>query len=314
MPSPMQPIAHPGGIEVTVAPVRRRGQGVALLFALRPKQWLKNLIVLAPLVFSRELASLGATGAALGAFAVFCGLASGVYLFNDLRDVEADRKHPRKRFRPLPAGELSPAVAVAAGVFLLSGSLLAALALEPVLALIGALYLAVNVAYTLVLKRVVLLDVFAVSSGFVLRATAGGVVVGVIISPWLFLCTLFLSLFLALGKRRHELVTVENAHEHRLSLAGYSTLFIDQMVGILAAITVATYALYTVADVTVERFGTENLIYTVPFVLYGIFRYLFLIYQRNGGDRPEHSLITDGALLATVGLWVAAVVVIIYVV
>ena len=300
----------------TPLPVTRRRDLLsslgALAAAMRPKQWVKNTVVLAPLVFTRELFELASMARAFAAFGLFCALASTVYLVNDLADAEADRLHPRKRLRPIASGALSPRLALAGAVALGGIALWGSIFLDTTFAFIAFVYVAINILYTVALKHMVLVDVFVLSAGFVLRAAAGAAVLGVMISPWLFLCTFFLALFLALGKRRHELATMVDPHMHRRSLADYSVHLIDQLVAILAAVTIGSYGLYTLADVTVARFGTENLIYTVPFVVFGIFRYLFLVYQREGGERPEHTLIADGTLLATVCAWTVAVVLIIY--
>jgi 4-hydroxybenzoate polyprenyltransferase len=297
----------------TVArPSARASQLVALFHASRPRQWVKNLVVLAPLVFARSLFSPAAVTGAVAAFLVFCALSSAVYLLNDLRDLEADRLHPRKRLRPLASGQLAVSSARVAMAMILAAAGAGALWLGWRFSAAAAAYVLLNVAYSFGLKHVVLVDVFALAFGFVLRVVGGSVVVGVLPSPFLLLCTLFLALFLALGKRRHEINTLADAHLHRRSLAEYSTAFIDQMVGVVAAITVTTYALYTISDVTVARFGTDRLIYTVPFVLFGIFRYLYLVYRREGGDRPEHALMTDGTLLGTVLLWGLVSIAILY--
>ncbi len=295
---------------VPAASPSRQLLGVAR--TLRPRQWTKNLIVLAPVVFAGKLFSLAMLGAALAGFVVFCALSGGVYLMNDLADLEADRFHVLKRNRPLASGVLSPTVAKAALGLILPGALVAALLLDRRFFLVAGLYVGINIAYSLSWKHVVLIDVFVLSAGFVLRVYAGALLVGVLPSPWLFLSTFFLSLFLALGKRRYELVSLERATEHRPILVQYSAMLIDQLVGILAAITVTTYALYTLADTTVVQFHTNALIYTVPFVLFGIFRYLYLIYQCGGGGKPEEAILTDLPLLGAVLLWITTVVALVY--
>jgi 4-hydroxybenzoate polyprenyltransferase len=282
-----------------------RGQLGALLRSLRPRQWLKNLIVFAPLVFAARLLDLEAVFRALAAFFLFCAIAGGLYLLNDLVDLEADRRHPVKRNRPLASGKLSPRLARIALLVIWPGALVGAALVDPDLGLLGVLllYMAINVGYSLLWKHVVLVDVFLVAAGFVLRAFAGGAVIDVDISRWLVLCTLFLALFLALGKRRHELTTLTKAHEHRPILVEYSARYIDQMLAILCAVTVSAYSLYTIDGATIAKFGTDRLIYTVPLVLFGIFRYLYLIYRREGGDRPEEALLTDRPLLVSVACW-----------
>ncbi len=284
-----------------------------LLVSLRPQQWVKNTLLFGGLIFSRSLMHWTTVRLSLCAFAIFCMASSGVYLLNDLCDVEADRRHPLKRFRPLAAGKFSLNVARGAMGVLLLGSALLALLLRPAFALTLVVYLLLNVAYSLGLKRVVILDVMAIALGFVLRAVAGAVVIGVTASPWLVLCTLMLALLMSFGKRRHELNLLEGeAHNHRQSLDGYSIQFLDLMMTISAGAAVVTYALYTMADETVARFNSHSLVLTVPFVLYGIFRYLFLVHKRMEGGDPARLLVTDMPTLINVGLWVVVVCFILY--
>lgn len=290
-----------------------RRSPIALIWqSLRPHQWLKNLVVVAPLVFAEQLQNPVNGLRAAAAFLIFCTIAGAVYLFNDLVDREADRLHPRKRTRPLASGDLSPGAALAALALLLPSAFAGAAWLDAGFAIVCGLYLLTNVGYTLVWKHVVILDMFLIAAGFVLRGIGGAAVLGVEISPWLLLCTLFLALFLAAGKRRHELVSIADAAAHRPILAAYSTLLIDQLIAILAAVTVSTYALYTIAESTRAHFGTERLAYTIPFVVFGIFRYLYLVYQQEAGGRPEEMLLTDRPLLASVILWGLTAVLIIY--
>lgn len=292
---------------------RRSSRGApALLASLRPRQWVKNLFVLAPVLFAGRLLEPDSLLRALAAFGLFTAASGAVYLFNDLVDLEQDRLHPEKRFRPLAAGRLRPATAVVAGVVLGAGALLGGMVLAPGFAWVVLAYLILNGAYSLLLKHWVLVDVFVVALGFVFRAVAGAEAIAVAISPWLLLCTFFVALFLALGKRRHELVTLEDPVAHRPILAHYSTLFIDQMLVVLAAVTIAAYALYTVAPRTVEHFGSENLIFTVPFVLFGIFRFLYLVYQRPEAGHPHEVMLTDPPLLLTVLAWGVAAAAVIY--
>jgi len=291
----------------------RRRSAIGLIWqSLRPRQWLKNLVVVAPLVFAERLLDPANGLRAAAAFLIFCAIAGAVYLFNDLVDREADRLHPRKRNRPLASGDLSPGAAIAALALLVPVAIAAAVWLDVGFAVVCGIYLLINVGYTLFWKHVVLLDIFLIAAGFVLRGIGGAEALDVAISPWLLLCTMFLALFLAAGKRRHELVSVADAAAHRPILASYSTLLIDQIIAVLAAVTVGTYALYTIAESTRAHFGTERLAYTIPFVVFGIFRYLYLVYQQNGGGRPEEALLTDRPLLASVLLWGIAAVLIIY--
>jgi 4-hydroxybenzoate polyprenyltransferase len=280
----------------------------SLFVCLRPQQWVKNSLVFGGLIFSRSLLQWEVVRLSLFAFAIFCLASSGIYLLNDLCDVEADRNHPIKRLRPLASGKLSVNAARGAMCLLLLASASLALLLRPAFALVLGIYLVLNVAYSLGLKRVVILDVMAISFGFVLRAVAGAVVIGVGASPWLVLCTLMLALLMGFGKRRHELSLLqEEAHNHRQSLDGYSIQFLDLMMTITAGAAVVTYALYTMADETVARFNSHSLVLTIPFVLYGIFRYLFLVHKRMGGGDPARLLVTDAPTLVNLGLWVIVV-------
>lgn len=284
-----------------------------LVRSLRPAQWAKNTFVLAPLVFAGGLAVPGALTRALVAFAAFCAASSAVYLTNDLRDREQDRNHPRKSRRPIASGALPVGVAAAAALVLGACALAAAPALgrEFTLALIA--YLALQVLYTLWLKRVVIVDALAIALGFVLRVYAGAAAVAVAVSPWLFLCTIFLALFLAFSKRRHELVLLaDGATSQRGVLSEYSPAFLDQMMNVVTASAVVCYALYAVAPETVAKHGGRSLLATVPLVLFGIFRYLYLVYQRQEERNPTESILRDPPFLINMALWGAAVVAIVY--
>lgn len=284
-----------------------------LFVSLRPQQWVKNTLVFSGLIFSRSLLQWGIVRLSLCAFAIFCMASSGIYLLNDLCDLEADSKHPLKRFRPLASGKISLSTARAAMGLLLVGSASLSLLFRPAFAMVLGTYLLINVAYSLSLKRVVILDVMTISMGFVLRAVAGAVVIGVGVSPWLVLCTLMLALLMGFGKRRHELSLLQaDAHNHRQSLEEYSIQFLDLMMTITAGAAVVTFALYTMADETVARFNSHSLVLTVPFVLYGVFRYLFLVHKRNGGGDPARLLVTDVPMLINLGLWLAVVCFILY--
>ena len=276
----------------------------AIAVSLRPHQWVKCVLVFGALIFSRSLFRLEPALLSLHAFLTFCFASSAVYLLNDLRDLQEDRRHPTKRRRPLAAGEITPATAAVVLLALVAGSLWTAFVIRPAFGGIVALYLALNVAYTLGLKRQVVLDVMLVASGFVLRAVAGAVAIGVPASPWLVLCTLMLALLVGFGKRRHELVLLgEHARRHRASLGEYSVPFLDLMMAITAAAAIVTYALYTMAESTIARFGSQGLVLTVPFVLYGIFRYLFLAQQRSEGGDPSRLFVSDPPTLLNAALW-----------
>ncbi len=285
----------------------------ALVASLRPHQWIKNLVVLAALVFSKHLFDADAAQRAGLAFAIFCALASAVYLVNDMVDLARDRLHPVKRSRPLASGALPVGVARAGAVGLVALALAASLALGTQFLLCGAAYAALGLAYSLALKQVVILDVLAVAIGFVLRAMAGAVAITVPFSPWLLVCTILLALFLGLAKRRHELVLLEdNAAAHRGILAEYSPYLLDQMIAVVTASCLTAYAFYTLAPETVEKYRTERLALTIPFVIYGIFRYLYLVHSREQGGSPGDVLFADRPLLAAVVLWAAAMVAIVY--
>lgn len=286
----------------------------AWLRALRPAQWMKNVVVLAALFFAwcdpsqkpllHGWLSIGSEF--LAAFC-FCMVSSAVYLVNDIRDVEADRLHPVKRFRPIAAGELSVRQAwwMALGVLAVGGLVPAALLLPRAFGAVLVGYLAMQAGYTFFFKRVAYLDVFVIAAGFVLRAIAGAMALGVRISPWLLLCTFLLALFLALCKRRHEKVLLGNRTLHRTALKGYNRMMLDIQIGIIAGATIVCYAIYTLSPDTVARFKTERLGYTIPFVIFGIFRYLELVYTRDEGGRPEKVLLTDRTMIVTVLLYVA---------
>jgi 4-hydroxybenzoate polyprenyltransferase len=284
----------------------------ALLVSLRPHQWTKNLVVLAALAFSKHLFDADAVLRAAAAFVVFCGLSGATYLVNDLADAERDRAHPVKRRRPIASGALPLPAARAAASSLVVLGLAAAWALGPGFFLCALAYLGLNVAYTFGLKNAVILDVLSVALGFVIRAVAGAVVIQVAFSEWLIVCTLLLSLFLSLAKRRHELVTLEDAAGHRSILAEYSPYLLDQMTAVVTASCLMAYAFYTLAPETVEKYRTDRLALTIPFVIYGIFRYLYLVHRKEQGGSPTDVLLADRPLLIATVLWGLVVVLIVY--
>ena len=294
------------------ADVRTSSLAANLLRSLRPRQWTKNLFVFAGLVFGYRQASEGAVAQAILAFVVFCALSGVVYLINDIRDRDADRLHPVKSRRPVASGALAPGTAAAAAAILAAFALLAAFWIGRGFGLISLGYLGLLTVYSGFLKHVVILDALTIAIGFVLRAAAGAVAVAVPFSNWLLLLMLLLALFLALSKRRAELTTLTEASGHRRILAEYSPYLLDQMISVVTASTLIAYAFYTIHPDTIAKFGTEHLLWTVPFPLYGIFRYLYLVHQRAEGGDPSETLITDRPLLACVALWVVAVVVILY--
>lgn len=284
-----------------------------LVRSLRPAQWAKNLFVLAPLVFGRQLSDTEAARRALLALLAFCCASSAVYLINDIRDREADRHHPLKRLRPLAAGTLSVSTAVIATVVLAAAAVALAVYLGPSFAAVLGSYLLLNVLYSLWFKHMVILDVMSISLGFVLRVLAGAEATGVVVSRWLFLCTIFLALFLAFSKRRHEITLLAGAASgQRRVLDHYSPAFLDQMINVVTASSVVAYALYCVSPETVEKYHTQHLVYTIPMVLYGIFRYLYLMYQRPGERNPTEAILRDPPFLINMALWGLAVVWIVY--
>jgi len=280
---------------------------------LRPAQWSKNLLLFAALLFSGNLFDAADFFAVCGAFACFCMVASGAYVMNDLRDCERDRQHPIKCQRPLPAGRIGRGMAVKTSLALMAVGILGSLALGRSFAILTAGYLALQVAYTYSLKDMVILDVMAIASGFVLRAVAGGVVIDVPISPWLIICTFLLALFLGFSKRRHEIVLLEdNATDHRTSLREYSPYFLDQMISVVTASTVVAYASYTASPEVHSKLGTDKLYLTIPFVLFGIFRYLYLVHQKEEGGNPTQLLLSDRPLQAGVAAWVLTAACLLY--
>lgn len=267
-----------------------------LAISLRPGQWVKNSVVFAALIFSQSLGDTSLVLKSLAAFAIFCLLSSSIYLVNDIVDRQRDRTHPLKRNRPIAAGHLGVATAVAAAALLGIGALLGAWLLAPGFGAVSAGYVALMAAYSFCLKRVAIVDVFAIATGFVLRAAAGAEAIGVPISDWLLVCVIMLALFLAVAKRRQEIIYLEDAA--RPVLGQYSERLLDQMIAVAASGAVICYSLYTLWPETVARLGTSDLKFTVPLVIFGIFRYLFLVYQRQEGERPERVLLADPWILA----------------
>ena len=285
----------------------------ALVTSLRPKQWPKNLLVFAGLVFSLNLFNLTDLLLSLGGFVAFCLLSGAVYLVNDVVDVEKDRLHPTKRLRPIASGRLGLGTARTAAVVVALVGLGGSFALYWPFGIVGLAYFLLEIAYSFKLKHVVVLDVMTVAAGFALRAVAGTVLVHVTLSSWLFVCTILFALFISLAKRRHELLTLEaGGTGHRAVLENYSEQLLDQMMAVATSATVIAYCLYTIAPETIAKFGTHSLMLTVPFVLYAIYRYLYLVYRREMGGAPEQALLGDWPLLVDVLLWMASVVAVIY--
>ncbi len=286
---------------------------MVLLEAMRPRQWTKNVFVFAGIIFARKLTDATSLWESLAAFGLFCLLSSSVYLINDLLDAERDREHPTKRNRPIASGRLAPSLAWAAAVVFAGASIAASFALTRDFALTAIVYFALNLLYTLVLKHLVILDVLSIAVFFVLRAAAGAAAISVPISHWLLICTILLALFIALSKRRHELVLLEgNASSHRASLTEYTPYLLDQMIAVVTASTLMAYCLYTVDARTVKEVGSERLIYTIPCVLYGIFRYLYLVHQRGEGGDPDRIVIADRPFLVNALVWTAVAAAAVY--
>ena len=284
-----------------------------LIIEMRPKEWTKNLLVFSGVIFSHSLADARHLTISFLGFLFFCCAGSGVYLFNDLCDLEADREHPIKRNRPLASGALGKNAARAAMILLFCVAAGGALLLNYSFALVIAIYLAVCLSYSLKLKDIVILDVILIAAGFVLRAISGALIINVEVSEWLVLCTSMIALLVGFGKRRHELVLLEQvAGNHRRSLNDYSIEFLDSVMNICAGAAVLTYALYTRAEETVARVGSHAMLLTIPFVVYGVFRYLFLIHKRQAGGDPVQLLFRDRPTLFNILLWIAAVCAIIY--
>jgi 4-hydroxybenzoate polyprenyltransferase len=295
-------------------PTLRRGSTLrALAETLRPQQWVKNGFIFAALIFSQSLTRWDRCRQVLLAALVFCVISSATYILNDILDAPEDRHHPVKKLRPIAAGRISATTAGIVGVILGCGGLLEAWELGRRFFIVVVAYLAVNALYSTFLKRVALLDVFIVAAGFLFRVVAGGLVIRVPISPWLIVCTTLLALFIALSKRRHELVLLgDHASDHRAILADYTPYFLDQLISIVTASTVVSYALYTLSPDVQSRFPGKRLELTIPFVLFGIFRYLHLIHHGEQGGNPTRSLFTDPVLFSVVLFWAASVILIIY--
>jgi len=294
-------------------PAVTRPLAVNLLLSVRPEQWTKNLFVLGPLMFGQRLLDTASVLKALAAFAIFCALSGVVYLINDVADREADRRHPIKKRRPIASGALSVPAALAAAAVLTAIAVPSAFLVRPQFGILAVSYLALLAVYSGPLKHAVIIDVLTIAIGFVLRAAAGALAIGVAVSHWLYVLIMLLALFLALSKRRHEIVLLaDGATGHRRILEEYSPYLLDQMIAVVTASTIVAYAFYTISPETVAKFGSDLLGLTLPFPLYGIFRYLYLVHKKEGGGSPADMLLTDRPLLICVGLWAAVVALIIY--
>jgi 4-hydroxybenzoate polyprenyltransferase len=294
----------------------RRGPLAALIVELRPRQWTKNLIVFAALIFSANIDDSDRFLRSLAAFAIFCGLSGASYLINDLTDLERDRLHPKKCLRPLAAGEVGKGAALATAVAVATAALAGSFFLGWAFFATAVGFFALLLAYSFVLKELVIIDAMTIAAGFVLRVVAGALAIDVPISPWIILCTALLALFLALVKRRYELVTVEDPLAHRPTLEHYSEDFLDAMIATITAATIVAYSLYTFF--THDGVGTATgdgasaatvahdpwMMVTIPFVAYGMFRYLYLVHLKGLGGSPEEILVSDVPLIVDIVLFV----------
>jgi 4-hydroxybenzoate polyprenyltransferase len=285
-----------------------------LLKTMRPRQWPKNGFVFVALLFDGKLTHFPSLWRTTAAFALLCLMSSAVYIMNDLADIESDRQHPTKRLRPLPSGQLSPNTAKIALFILTTGSLIASFTLDKEFGWILLGYFVIQIAYTFYLKHIVLLDVSIIATGFVLRIAAGVAVISVQrFSPWLYVFGGFLALFMALGKRRHELVLLgQNASSHRAILNDYNLDLIDRMLSVVTTSAIVSYSLYTfLAEGLPEN---HLMMLTIPFVLYAIFRYMYLIHVRGEGGAPEEILLRDRSLQMSIGLFAVMVFIALYIV
>jgi 4-hydroxybenzoate polyprenyltransferase len=283
-----------------------------IFISLRPKQWIKNILIFAALIFSQNIFNTYLLTLSILGFVSFCLVCGSAYILNDIIDYKKDKLHPQKSKRPIAKGKLSRKIAFISFVFSGGIGLIYSFYLNFYFGLIVFSYFILQILYSLVLKNIVIVDIFVIAVGFVLRVIAGAELISVPISSWLLVCTMFLSLFLATGKRRFELVKLQNATSHRKSLKEYSVRLLDQMLAVTTSCTIVTYALYTLSSETISKFNTTNLKYSILFVLYGMFRYLYLIYQKETGGSPEEILLTDIPLIINLILYAITIALIIY--
>ena len=284
-----------------------------LIRAMRPQEWLKNVFVLAALVFAKRIFEPDDLLRSGLAFACFCLISSAAYLFNDIRDRASDRLHPQKCHRPIASGALRVSVAAIAAAVLALAALSGGFYAHPHFGIVLLIYAVVNIAYTLYLKKVVILDVMTIAMGFLLRAIGGAVAIQVSISSWFILCTGLLALFLCFAKRRQERVLLKaEAHNHRRILKDYSLQFLDQVIAIVTAGALVSYALYTMSPEVMEKLGSDHLNLTIPFVIYGVLRYLYLLYTKSEGGNPASTVWGDAPLLITCTLWLLTLGALIY--
>jgi len=287
----------------------------AILRSMRPIQWTKNVFVFAGLIFSQEFLNPQKFLTSLSAFGAFCILSSGVYMLNDIADLPFDRLHPQKRKRPLPSGQLPLWLAWVSMVILIAVGLIWSYTLGRGMFLIALSYFILQLLYSVWLKHMVIVDILVIALGFLLRAAAGAVVLSVVISNWLILCTSLLALFMVTAKRRQELwrITSENQHLSRTVMKFYDINFLDQLLTIEAAATLTAYSLYVFSPTTIKNFGTPYLGFSLPFVIYGIFRYFYLVHIDGKGEEPEKLVLSDTPFIINLLLWVATVLTVIYI-
>ncbi len=284
------------------------------LLLFRVKQWVKNGLIFAALLFSKNVFNFSQLRLSIFAFVAFCAVSSSVYIFNDILDFRSDQNHPIKKFRPIANSDISKKQGLIVAILLLVIGMLIGIIINVQFTILLSVYVLINIGYSLVFKKIVMLDILIVSMGFVLRAIGGALAINVVFSNWLLVTTLYLALFLVLGKRRNELIILgEEAKNHRKILGEYSQSMLDSLIMIVAAASLVSYSLYTLNPTTISHFGTENLIYTLPIVIYGLFRYLYLIYKRHDGADPSNTLYSDVPLLSTVLIWGVVVAVILYI-
>ncbi len=286
---------------------------LGLIKSLRPRQWTKNIFLFAAIVFDRQLTNVEGLLQTILAVVIFSFLSSSIYIFNDIADREADRNHPTKRNRPIASGKVPVKVAAITALLLIPGTLIPAYFLSPAFGLICTVYLILNLLYSKWLKHIPLIDVMILASGYVLRVAAGVTLIVVErFSPWLYVVTTLFALFIGLGKRRTELSTLSSsAHVHRKVLDGYTIPFLDQMITIVSGTTIVAYSLYTFSAPNLPE--NHSMMLTIPFVLYGIFRYLYLVQVKELGGAPEELVLTDRPLQVTFGAWGIVILIIFYI-
>ena len=285
----------------------------AIIREMRPRQWAKNVFIFAALVFDEQLTQKEPLLRTIAGFILLCLISSAVYIMNDIADVESDRQHPTKRNRPIAAGQLSVPLALVLAVAMAAFALAAGFLLEPGFGWIITLYFVINLLYSLWLKHKPIIDVMIIAAGFVLRVAAGVVLIEVTrFSPWLYVCTTLLALIIGFGKRRAEIILLsDGANAHRKVLDGYTIGFLDQLIVVVSATTIMAYSLYTFSALNLP--SNHLMMLTIPFVVYGVFRYLYLIHVEDAGGAPEELILSDRPLLATLVLWGLLAVVILYI-